>query len=946
MAEGITGTGEEQTLIRKIEGSKRQEQEALHAQSGLLIIPSDEDSSERTIGVLKAINDTKGKEPVICLTGETHEPLLYEGRDVDVHDILTENALKSGSFSQVLHYNAGKARLSFADDASGEAFGDLQIEINNAGENVVPALIDQNQMQTLQNTDRVVLTLIEKLIERLAEEEQKGCCVIIDRAEMLFSNGTASASAEKVHNEALLGDLKRVLKDYPGNRILLIDRRGDVSKNENLRKEILIQSLPLLTRRDVARVISEEGINPSNDVIKLADGIPVEELRSILRDTNDNRIVQVLKEAKERAIESGSGGLVRCKLDPLEKDQIHMSEDEWKMWETIVKQIHKNPDLVQDLLIMGPPGTGKSARAEALANILDIPFLEANDISSSGLRGRKEDKVRVIIETAKRNKPCVLFWDEIDKAIPRTEGNTGLGGASDNDDAEVSAYLQKELGSKGMEGVIVLGACNDPQQMNEALVRSGRFGKKIAVLPPESLEDKRAVFKAVKNQIKSLRSIDFSETFIDQVIGMIKEKDITGADFKFLLAEGKSLLDGEAFETLEEAILHAASTLRFDKNDRYHEFIDIAKKMHNATFIPWKQGEESVISEEVTNLAQWESSLRKKAASLDGLKQTEQILDEKVRKASQELLKLQELLESEQSQVNEIKEEKQVLLRSIELEIEKAKSESEANKKRILKEKEELEKELARLQNEEEESTDRAEKLGEVISGLEEKSKIALNANARSLSLEGQKLQESLLEQGAIVLEIKEPEEIIEFVRSNVSEETFDKQSLEDHGEKLEQLLPQRDLEVGRFVIFPQGHNGTFNKKLKHQQKAIKSAKLQLGKEKHSAIIPSIWLLIYATLIAKNSLVAKAIAEEGKEPRFRSSSRVPNNYHYSSEGLGIAGEFYEVGIQHEPGDDDILPSTIIDINSDDPNNVCTVDDDPEEGGNTSLLQVYRIGDVT
>ena len=605
----------------------------------MLGIPEDGTVSARTCELFRQLNQAAKRNPIVCLRGETDEPFLYEDREIRVTELLT-SVMQQQDFRLVLIYNAADASFS-VPDSEAETWLTQSVEIleTGSGKNLVPDLLNEDQPNSLGTTDVQLFAIIKKAIRQIKDdsEDNRGICVIIDRADKLFPDDSMPVSPDKLHNASQLGILKDLLGIDSPHRIILVDRRDVTSKNEELRKEILIMAIPALTSEDVARIITQEGHETSDDLLQLAQGLSVEALRDILSADSDKSLFERLKDIKEQAITESTGGVLVCKIDPLRRDQVYMNPKEWEMWEDITREIKEgNSELLEDLLLIGPPGTGKSARAELLARLLGVPFFQVNNTSSSGLAGRKEDRVRTAIETAIKNSPCVLFWDEIDKALPRTEGDQVSIGTS-NDDAQVQAYLQTKLGSKEMQDVLVVGGGNDPQRMNEALVRNGRFGKKIAVLPPNSPEEQIGVFIAVKRQLKTFDKIEFSDQFIFQLIETMGSPITTGADYLALLREGMRQV--RRFSSLEESLLQAASSLDFQKTPRYHDFIQLAKQHHNATFAPWELDETvSEVSRQVLSLVQWEADM--KAGEEDLKSRTQDIANQEAnlleRKSAQE----------------------------------------------------------------------------------------------------------------------------------------------------------------------------------------------------------------------------------------------------------------------------------------------------------------------
>ena len=153
----------------------------------------------------------------------------------------------------------------------------------------------------------------------------------------------------------------------------------------------------------------------------------------------------------------------------------------------------KNPDRYRRLgamvpkgvLLAGPPGTGKTLLARAVAGEADVPFyfVSASEFIEF-IVGVGASRVRDLFETAKKNAPAIIFIDELD-AIGRARGASLSVGGHDEREQTLNQILTEMDGFTGTENVIVLGATNRPEILDPALLRPGRFDRRLTISPPD-----------------------------------------------------------------------------------------------------------------------------------------------------------------------------------------------------------------------------------------------------------------------------------------------------------------------------------------------------------------------------------------------------------------------------------------------------------------------------
>jgi len=136
------------------------------------------------------------------------------------------------------------------------------------------------------------------------------------------------------------------------------------------------------------------------------------------------------------------------------------------------------------VLLVGPPGTGKTLLAKAVSGEAGVPFfsISGSDFVEMFV-GVGASRVRDLFEQAKKNAPCIVFIDEID-AVGRHRG-AGLGGGHDEREQTLNQLLVEMDGFGANEGVIILAATNRPDILDPALLRPGRFDRRVVVGLPD-----------------------------------------------------------------------------------------------------------------------------------------------------------------------------------------------------------------------------------------------------------------------------------------------------------------------------------------------------------------------------------------------------------------------------------------------------------------------------
>jgi cell division protease FtsH len=251
------------------------------------------------------------------------------------------------------------------------------------------------------------------------------------------------------------------------------------------------------------------------------------------------------------------------------------------------------------VLLVGPPGTGKTLLARAIAGEANVPFfsISGSDFVEMFV-GVGASRVRDLFEQGKKNAPCIIFIDEID-AVGRHRG-AGLGGGHDEREQTLNQLLVEMDGFESNEGVILIAATNRPDVLDPALLRPGRFDRRV-VVPRPDVKGREAILKV------HTKKIPLSED-VDLPVLARGTPGFSGADLANLVNEGAllaarqnrkqvSMLD---METAKDKVLmgpERRSMILSDdekRNTAYHEaghalvasMLPNADPLHKVTIIP------------------------------------------------------------------------------------------------------------------------------------------------------------------------------------------------------------------------------------------------------------------------------------------------------------------------------------------------------------------------
>ena len=192
-------------------------------------------------------------------------------------------------------------------------------------------------------------------------------------------------------------------------------------------------------------------------------------------------------------------------------------EDEAKENLTEIVDYLHNPDKYKEIgasmpkgiLLVGPPGTGKTMLAKAVAGEASVPFFSMSGSEFVEMFvGMGASRVRDLFQQAKEKAPCIVFIDEID-AIGQKRNTGGMGG-NDEREQTLNQLLTELDGFEGNYGVIILAATNRPESLDPALTRPGRFDRRVPVELPD-LKGREEILKVHARKIKVADDVDFSK---------------------------------------------------------------------------------------------------------------------------------------------------------------------------------------------------------------------------------------------------------------------------------------------------------------------------------------------------------------------------------------------------------------------------------------------------
>ena len=191
-------------------------------------------------------------------------------------------------------------------------------------------------------------------------------------------------------------------------------------------------------------------------------------------------------------------------------------EDEAKENLTEIVEYLHNPEKYKEIgasmpkgiLLVGPPGTGKTMLAKAVAGEANVPFFSMSGSEFVEMFvGMGASKVRDLFSQAKEKAPCIVFIDEIDAIGKKRDGQMG---GNDEREQTLNQLLTEMDGFEGNNGVMILAATNRPESLDPALLRPGRFDRRVPVELPD-LKGREEILKVHAKKIKLADNVDFTK---------------------------------------------------------------------------------------------------------------------------------------------------------------------------------------------------------------------------------------------------------------------------------------------------------------------------------------------------------------------------------------------------------------------------------------------------
>lgn len=304
--------------------------------------------------------------------------------------------------------------------------------------------------------------------------------------------------------------------------------------------------------RSLRRVLPEINLEESKIPIETLNKIKItwQDFESALKDVQPSALREVYVQ-RPNVEWTDVGGLEEVKEELKEAIE----------WPLKHADLFAQADIIppKGLLLYGPPGTGKTMIAKAVATTSEANFISIKgpELLSKWV-GESEKGVREVFRKARQAAPCVVFFDELDSVAPRRAGGEGVGGDSHVAERIVSQLLTEMDGLEDLKGVVVIGATNRPDIVDEALLRPGRFDRLLEIPLPDN------------NARKEILKIHTAKKPLDSTVNLDRLVELTkgysGADIA-------ALVNAAAMSAIKEYVAvnkedHTKSETKYEEPNR------------------------------------------------------------------------------------------------------------------------------------------------------------------------------------------------------------------------------------------------------------------------------------------------------------------------------------------------------------------------------------------
>ena len=347
--------------------------------------------------------------------------------------------------------------------------------------------------------------------------------------------------------------------DVADNKIVFSDKEGNIYKTGRIDDDDLVARL------------HGSGAKFASEIIEETSPILSFLLSWVLPIVIFVLLGQLMSRWLMKKMSGGNGAMTfdlgksNAKVYVKSSDGIHFSdvagEDEAKENLTEIVEYLHNPSkyseigasMPKGILLVGPPGTGKTMLAKAVAGEANVPFFSMSGSEFVEMFvGMGASKVRDLFKQAKEKAPCIVFIDEIDAIGGKRDARVG---GNDEREQTLNQLLTEMDGFEGNTGVIILAATNRPESLDPALTRPGRFDRRVPVELPD-LKGREEILKVHAKKVKTDPNIDYSAVarMASGASGAELANIVNEAALKAVREERKTVTQADLEESIEVVI--------------------------------------------------------------------------------------------------------------------------------------------------------------------------------------------------------------------------------------------------------------------------------------------------------------------------------------------------------------------------------------------------------